>query len=58
LSKSQRYEKGVDDREKSRTGGQYSCQYFTGGWIELKLIGIFFSITTPTVGYSDNSSGS
>jgi len=40
LSEGQRYEEGADDRGKSRTGGQYSSQYFIGGWIGFRLVGI------------------
>jgi len=40
---------------QSHTGGQYSRQYFTCGWIGLRLIGIFFSVTIANVSYSDNA---
>ena len=55
MSKDQRQEEGVEDRDKSRTGDQYTSWYFTGRWIGLRLIGFSFAITTPTIGYSGDS---
>ena len=55
LTKGQRSGEEVKDQGKSRTGGQYSCQYFTGRWTDSDLSVFSFSITTSTVGYLGNS---